>query len=923
LIWGGQNVKDTTMQTPRILILEDNPADAELEIRELRQAGVGGDCAVVTERAGFVAALAEKAPDLVVSDYSLPDFDGVEALRIVGELSPDTPVVICTGSVNEQTAISCLKSGAADYILKDRISRLGPACVAALERARERRERRLAEEALQESERRLRTLVETAQDAILSADEHGRVIFWNPGAVVTFGYSAEEALGRPITDLMPERFREAHAAAFAEQAEDPDAPLSFPGISRLVALRRNGTEFPVEVSLSRWTREGRPVFSAILRDISERTATEAAIEALSHLHELILHSAGEGILGMDREGRATFVNPAGLALAGRSLDEILGADVHALLHHTDAEGRHHTLAECPVLAPLRTGEPFAGRALFWRGNGDSFTVQVSAMPMSERGEIRGAVMVFEDVTEQERSIALREEAERALRRSEAKYRSLVDRATLGIYRSTREDLFISVNPALVEMMGYASEEEVLALRPEDVYEDPEARGGLFDYWREKGQIDGLEVRWRRKDGRFILVRLTGVYLRDEETGQGAFQLIAEDISDRRALEEQLRQAQKMEAVGQLTSGIAHDFNNVLCVISLSAQLAAGALASGEPVDPEDIDGIQEAARRAARITQQLLGFSRKAELSLQPVELSAVVDGLADMIRTAVPENIRIRIRAERPAGTVRADPSTLDQIVLNLVTNSRDAMPEGGTLGIEVMAQELDEVYCETHPGVKPGPYACISVSDTGIGMSEEVRARVFEPFFTTKPVGVGTGLGLAMVYGLAKQQGGSVWVYSEPGQGTTIKVFFPIVDDPAGQSAGTASDAKSLDGTETVLLVEDEPGVRTAAERTLRRHGYSVITAENGQQALDVYERQGVAIDLVISDVVMPKMDGRRLLEALRARDPRVKIILASGYSGGAAPSTEEMEGRVPLLRKPWDVTSLLTAVRHALDSDPPTAT
>jgi two-component system NtrC family sensor kinase len=740
---------------------------------------------------------------------------------------------------------------------------------------------------------------------------NGEILLWNPAAEAIFGYGEEEILGEPLSMLMPERFWEAHLDAFERRARGGDKTLLRQS-EDVVGLRKDGSEFPAEISLSAGEYDGQPVFNAMLRDVSEQRVAQEALERLSRQHELLLNSAGEGIVGVDRGGIVSFANPASLALIGWPSHEVLGRSFHDLAHHSHEDGSPCPASECAALEALSTGEGTRGETVYWRRDGLPLPVAYSCTPIVEGNEVMGTVLVFEDITE-------RREAERALRHSESKYRSLVEHATYGIYRSTPEGHFVSVNPALVEMLGYGSEEELLEAKlADEIYEDRGERAGLVAQYERAESIDAVDLRWRRRDGEPITVRVSGRPLHDEEGELVAFEMIAEDVTERRRLEEQLRQSQKMEAVGQLTGGIAHDFNNELSVILLNAELMARALESGEAVDGDDLEAIHEAAKRASRITRQLLGFSRQAELRMEATDLSQVVGGMSSMIRTVVPEMIDVRISADPSVSMVRVDAGVVEQILLNLVTNARDAMPTGGDLVIEVGEQEVEEAQAELYADVSPGRYVFITVSDTGIGMDRNVQARLFEPFFTTKPSGEGTGLGMAMVYGLTEQQDGYVHVYSEPGHGTTVRLGFPACVEAGPDGAAPEKHRELQGGSETILLVEDEPAVRGTARRVLERAGYHVVAAADGEEGLSLYRASPERFDLVLSDLVMPKMGGLQLYEALQEEWESVPFLLASGYAGREPEEGAPLDKSIPFVQKPWRLADLLERVRQVIDGD-----
>ncbi len=503
---------------------------------------------------------------------------------------------------------------------------------------------------------------------------------------------------------------------------------------------------------------------------------------------------------------------------------------------------------------------------------------------------------------------------------EESYRSLTEGALYGIYRSTVDGRFLTVNPALVEMLGYGSRAELLAVDlARDVYADPDERRNLIEKYRGHGRIEGVEVEWRKKDGSGVLVRLSGRPVRGGAGNLECFEMIAEDVTERRTLEAQLRQSQKMEAVGQLTGGIAHDFNNILTVILANADLLQADLPQGRADLRAVLDETRTAAQRGSDLVRKLLGFSRRGKLEMKSVDLAQLVTDLSGMLRRVLPENVEVNLIANPPIGSALADAGAIEQILLNLATNARDAMPDGGRLTIEVKPDWLDGEYYATHPWVEPGEYVSISVTDTGIGMDEKTRERVFEPFFTTKPIGRGTGLGMAMVYGTVKQHRGHIHLYSEVGTGTTVKVYLPVAQPAASQPAESLFEAVPEHGNETILVVEDDLSIGRATRRALENHGYTVLLAADGEEALETVRRCGrCAIDLIITDLVMPKLGGRQLYEALRSAGSNIRVMFASGYSRRDIEECASLDTEVPFLHKPWTLTELLSRVRQALERE-----
>jgi PAS domain S-box-containing protein len=507
----------------------------------------------------------------------------------------------------------------------------------------------------------------------------------------------------------------------------------------------------------------------------------------------------------------------------------------------------------------------------------------------------------------------------AVQHSDGDSRSAGERAAHGIYRAGLDGRFLTVNPALVSMLGYDSEEELLALSVErDVYPDSETGPALRRRYEHAERIVGLELDWKRKNGQLIKVRLSGWPVRAEDGALECFDMIAEDLSSQRRLEAQLRQAQKMEAIGQLTAGIAHDFSNVLTVIMSNAELIADSLPKGAHQAREDLQELIRAGERGAAMVRRLLKFGRSEQLELKATDPGHLVTDVSQAIRRLLPEHVAIEVATEDSAGTVQVDAGAVEQVLLNLATNARDAMPEGGLLRIEVARTRLDEGFHATHPWVTPGEHACITVSDTGVGMDEETKSRLFEPFYTTKGPDKGTGLGMAMVYGIVKQHRGHVHVYSERGEGTVVKLYFPVVTPEARPEAASApSKDQSSAGGGTILVVDDEVSVRRAMKRALEAHGYAVMSAADGEEALEIIGQNAAQVDLIIADMVMPKLGGRQLYDALTQREIDINFLFTSGYSAKELEATSGFPPAVQFLSKPWVLSDLLQSVRKALRS------
>jgi hypothetical protein len=509
----------------------------------------------------------------------------------------------------------------------------------------------------------------------------------------------------------------------------------------------------------------------------------------------------------------------------------------------------------------------------------------------------------------------RRRSEEALRKSESVFRLLFSHNPLPTWVMDDEtQQFIQVNDAAVRQYGYPAEEfsgmTMFDIRPEETGSSLEvhpqkASGG-------EGLHHGV-CKHRKKDGKVFEVELISHQF--DYAGRKVRLVVAQDISERHLLEQQLRQATKMEAVGRLAGGVAHDFNNLLMVIKGHTELMMGSLPPADGM-ARKIMQIDRAADRATALTKQLLAFSRMQVLQPRVMNLNGVVEDMGKLLPRLIGEDIELVIRMEKDLGAVRADASQMEQIIMNLAVNSRDAMPAGGRLMIETSNEELDRTYNSTHPIVKPGRYVLLAVSDTGTGMDAETQAHIFEPFFTTKEPGKGTGLGLATVYGVVKQSGGFIWVYSEVGKGTTFKVYIPRVDQPEDKGSVAPPFAEAPRGTETILLAEDEQDVREVAREFLESGGYTVIEAFSGAEALRLAGEHKASIDLLVTDMVMPGMTGKELAGRLQHQHSGLGVIYMSGYSEQTVVETAQADPGMLLLTKPFSRGSILRAVREALN-------
>jgi two-component system cell cycle sensor histidine kinase/response regulator CckA len=503
--------------------------------------------------------------------------------------------------------------------------------------------------------------------------------------------------------------------------------------------------------------------------------------------------------------------------------------------------------------------------------------------------------------------------EHALHAAEARYRELFENAVHGICRCHADGTILEGNPALAAMLGHASADALVGLKlGDDIYAEPVAFLTLVDRIRHAGRALSVDANWRRRNDESLAVRLSGRFEAGGAT-DGVIELLVEDATERRTLEAQLAHTTKMESIGRLAGGIAHDFNNLLTAILGYVDLMQGSLSEQDPI-ARHATQIRRSAERASLLTRQLLAFSRKQFLQPRVLDLNAVVEESSMMLRRLISEHIELQTVLDPRLLRIKVDPAQLQQVLMNLAVNARDAMPQGGSLGIVTKNVDLPARALGGAPDFEPGTYVMLAVSDTGVGMDTNTRARVFEPFFTTKRIGEGTGLGLSTVYGIVRQSGGHIQVDSERGRGSRFTIYLPAVSDAAeAPRPGTVLTDGPV-GRETLLLVEDDPMVRSLAVEALKLKGYRVLDAPDGKEALAIAQSAG-HVDLLITDVVMPRMTGRELADRLRAKEPTLRVLFMSGYPGSLG---EQLGRHVDLLEKPFTSLTLVSRVRQALDRD-----
>jgi PAS domain S-box-containing protein len=657
--------------------------------------------------------------------------------------------------------------------------------------------------------------------------------------------------------------------------------------------------------------------SAVRRALGEkitRDERERAIQSLRESEErvrLLLDSTAEAIYGIDVQGNCTFCNAASLRLLGYdNPSDLLGKQMHWLIHHTRADGKRYPIEECKIYIGFREGKgSHSDDEVLWKKDESSFPAEYWSHPVFQDGKPIGSVVTFLDIAERKR-------AEEALRRSEARIRRLVESNIIGISTCDLSGKLIDANDAFLGLLGFTREELLSGEMRWDALTPPEYRDRdqlAVEKLKSAGSASPWEKQFIRKDGSRVSV-LIGATVLSGAHGELETVSFVVDISERKKLEAQLRMAQKMEAVGQLAGGIAHDFNNLLGVIIGWSEVFEERLAHNDPLRPK-AEQIKKAGQRAAALTRQLLAFSRKQVLEPKVLDLNAVVADTLKMLERLIGENIELITIPAPDLGRVKADQGQIEQVIRNLAINARDAMPQGGKLTITIANAEMDDISIRQHPGAVPGSYVVLSVSDTGCGMDHGTQTHIFEPFFTTKELGKGTGLGLSTVYGIMKQSGGYISVYSELGRGTTFKSYLPRVEQSVTQGSPGKNIKEPVRAWETVLLVEDSSPLRELARELLEHNGYTVLEAANGADAIQVAEKYGKPIHLLLTDVVMPGMDGSKLAERMSHTYPGIKVLYMSGYTDDAIVHHGVLDSGITLLQKPFTRESLTRKVREVL--------
>jgi PAS domain S-box-containing protein len=762
-------------------------------------------------------------------------------------------------------------------------------------------EHKLAAEALQEREQRLQAIFQQAAVGIVEATIDGKPLMLNQKFCEMLGYTEDELQQKSLLDITSPDDVEA-------SLQSVERVLRAETQSSLIEksyVRKDGSRVSANVSIS-VVRDsaGTPLCCiGIVEDTTERKQAEKALRESEERFRMIYEHAAVGIARISLDGRWLTVNQSLCAILGYTQTELLERTFQEMTHPEDLA------ASVSLRKSLLVGrrEAYTQDKRYTRKDGSSVWARVSvSLVRDSSGDPEYFLSVIEDISE-------RKQAEQAL----VRLATAVEQAAENIVITDIDGTIQYVNPAFERTTGYPRC-EVIGQNPsllKSGNQDKAFYKALWDTIR-KGDVWTGHFANRKKDGSLYEEEATISPVRDASGKLVNFVAVKRDVTKEVGLENQLVQAQKMEAIGTLAGGIAHDFNNLLTVIIGYSQFSLARLRKDEPLYSE-IKEIEVAGMRAAELTSQLLAFSRKQVTQPTVLDLNVVVTDLKKMLQRLIGEDIDLTAVLDLELGSVKADPGQIQQVIMNLVVNARDAMPNGGKLTIETHNVEFTGDYAARHIEAVPGSYVMIAISDTGSGMNEETRSHIFEPFFTTKEFGKGTGLGLSMVYGIVKQNGGFIWVYSEPDRGTTFKIYLPrFVEDDDADSMN--ADSPTLrGGSETLLLVEDETSVRDLAARALREYGYTVLEASNGELALRMLDDgAGDEIELLVTDVVMPVMGGCDLAEHLAVTRPDLRVLYLSGYTDKAIVHHGVLDEGTLFLEKPFTAEGLVRKVRGVLD-------
>jgi PAS domain S-box-containing protein len=749
-------------------------------------------------------------------------------------------------------------------------------------------DRKQAEKALQQSEEKYRDLFENAIDPIVILDAEHNFVDMNKRALELFGYSREEFLQMKVFDIIPSE----QVAASKEEFEKLHTKGKYEKFVGKIRTK-DGRWLDIEVSSSAIVKNGKIIGSRdIIRDITERKKTEENL----YLNKYMIDNIQEMILWVDPEAHFVFVNDHTCRTLGYTREELLYMTVHDIDPNFPEEVWPQHWENIKQSGRARTIETIA-----LHKNGRRIPIEVVINYLNFFGKEFHCCFVH-DITE-------RKKAEEILKESEDRFRILLDKGFDGIFIH-RDLIILDMNQRMADISGY-SPSELLQSNVINLF-TPDSQKSIHNYI-SSGQKGYYEVKLLRKEGQIVDIEAFGAPCKFH--GRGARIVAIRDITEQKKLHEQLRQAQKMEAIGHLAGGVAHDFNNILSAIVGYAHLTLLKLKDDDPLRM-NIEEILTASDKAANLTQSLLAFSRKQLIVSKPVSINSIVFNMKKILDRIIGEDIDFKVINNAVNDLiVKVDKGQIEHVLMNLATNARDAMPDGGKLTITTEEINIDEHFIRMHQEGEIGKYAVITVTDTGVGMDKKTRENIFEPFFTTKEVGKGTGLGLAMVYGTIKQHNGFINVYSEQGKGTTFNIYLPLAESVV-EHMGKNEEAPVASGNEKILLIEDDQDVRRSIKSLLEEFGHTVIEAADGDQAITLFSKNKDFFQLVISDVIMPRQSGKEVYDELKKIRPDIKILFVSGYSADILTKKGIVGEGINFISKPINPEVFFRKIREVLD-------
>jgi PAS domain S-box-containing protein len=888
------------MKVPlRVLLVEDSESDADLIVRQLKKAEYSVHHERIENAKEMKKALEKQKWDIVISDYKLPRFNAAAALTLLQKANIDIPFVIVSGSMGEELAVELMKAGAHDYLIKNKLVRLAQVVKRELAEAQMRRERKQSEEELRESEERYRCLVEVSPDTV-AVHANGKIVYINPAGIKLLrAHDRSELIDKPVLDIVhpdyKELVRQRVMGAIEQGKAQPMTEEKF--------LCLDGTVIDVEVVSVPTIFKGMKAVQVVARNITDR---KLVVEVLRHSEEMfrgVISAVPVGI-GIVSNREVQWVNDSLLHLIGRQKEEIIKKN--ARIFYSSDEMYHQVGKQ--FYDDLRE----KGRAhieVDWQHkDGSILNIYLTGGAVDQQDISRGIVFAALDISERKR-------AEVELKESEERYRRLVEFSPDAIVVHS-EGKIRYVNPAALTLLGATDASELIGKPFLDIihsdYRDS-VHQQIITLMKEDLALPLTEQKFIRLDGSIVDVEVAAMPIVYKE--KSAMQLVVRDISEQKKLQSQLLQTQKIQSIGTLAGGIAHDFNNILGII-----LAYSSLLDKSKLTPDkfsvSIIAINQAVQRGAALVRQILTFARKTDILFEPTDIPELIHELFSMLGQTFPKTITFSESIDKSLPFILADRTQIHQALLNLCINSRDAMPQGGSISISAGKQTKEQIY-QNFPDAREKEYVCLTVTDTGKGMDEATRQRVYDPFFTTKEKGKGTGLGLSVVYGIVQAHHGFIDVKSDMGRGTTFRLFFPVpvISEQTAVSQQSV-ESYEIGGTETIMFVEDEELLLQMVSFLLESKGYKVLCARDGLEAVNIFLSHKQEIALVITDMGLPVMTGTDEFKKLREIDPNVKVIFASGFFEPDIKSELQKDGDNGFIQKPYDPNDILRMIRQVLD-------